>query len=62
MKTVIYLKDLKSQELKTGDTVFLKSGGLLMKVTAIIEDNVECLWLNGRTGNFESICAFLAYA
>jgi len=28
-----------------GDVVFLKSGGSPMTVTAVGEDNVDCLWL-----------------
>ena len=30
---------------KPGDVVFLKSGGQSMTVTAVDEDNIECLWI-----------------
>jgi uncharacterized protein YodC (DUF2158 family) len=35
-------------ELKAGDTVRLKSGGPLMTVTMIVDQEIQCMWFDKK--------------
>jgi uncharacterized protein YodC (DUF2158 family) len=56
MESIVIEDDSDIKELEIGDVVFLKSGGPLMMVTAISENDVKCSWISEKTGDIEDIC------
>jgi uncharacterized protein YodC (DUF2158 family) len=48
--------------IEPGDVVILKSGGQLMTVASVDEDNVECLWLGEEGELFRETIPTIALA
>ncbi len=46
--------------LSPGDVVMLKSGGLPMTVTSVVEDNVTCVWMSEDGVMFHDTLAIIA--